>query len=89
MRLIDADKLIPTCKFRGECRGGDCDKCSNNAVEWSDIEKAPSVTLNVGEWRDDGKCPFCKKGTATNLFYNNFCSCCGAQLFGYEDHIRK
>ena len=34
MRLIDADKLIPTCKFRGECRGGDCDKCSDNAVEW-------------------------------------------------------
>lgn len=42
-RLIDADKLIPTCKFRGDCHDERCEMCSDNAVSFSDIETAPTV----------------------------------------------
>ena len=42
-RLIDADKLLPTCKFRGDCPDEKCEICSDNAVSFSDIDNAPTI----------------------------------------------
>ena len=41
--LIDRDKLVPCCKFRGDCWADKCDKCSDYAVEYSNIKNAPTI----------------------------------------------
>ena len=46
MRLIDADKLTPECMFRGRCDSGGgsrCDRCTDYAVQYQDIENALTV----------------------------------------------
>ena len=46
MRLIDADKLIPRCMFKGRCDsdgGLRCDGCMDYSVEYQDIKNAPTI----------------------------------------------
>ena len=48
--LIDRDKLVPCCKFRGDCWADKCDSCSDYAVDYSDIKNATSI---IGAERSD------------------------------------
>lgn len=42
-KLKDVDKFNPCCKYRGGCLDEMCDKCSDYAVEYSDICNAPTI----------------------------------------------
>lgn len=48
--LIDRDKLVPCCKFRGDCWADKCDSCSDYAVDYSDIKNAIPI---IGAERSD------------------------------------
>lgn len=48
--LIDRDKLVPCCKFRGDCWADRCDSCSDYAVDYSDIKNATPI---IGAERSD------------------------------------
>ena len=93
MKLIDADRLMPRCMFRGRCDSGGgsrCDKCTDYAVQYQDIEDAPIVSpeCKTGRWIqltcDSAEwwyCSECNGRVQMNPWAKyNYCPNCGADM---------